>query len=138
MLRLSVLDKKIAETAAERAKQAALLAKLDAPRYALERLEAQQAQLEAERARAAAEAAQLEAEHADLARDVALFDTLLKDKDAGLRFLSNLVRICESGRLGPPYQAARVHALALGAAEHAESLRARLVAIDKRMRELDQ
>ncbi len=137
MLRLSVLDQTLADVRAKKAKAAALLQNLDAPRLAHEALVRQEAQLEAERQQAEQEAAQLESERADLVAIVARFDTWLKDKDAGLRFLQNMVAICESGYLGSPHQPARVHALAMDAAAFAATLRDKLADVDARLKELD-
>lgn len=139
MLRLSVLDQTLADVRAKKAKAAALLQKLEEPKYALERLAAEEAKLVAQRQQAEQEAAQLEAERASVMQDLALFDAIAKDHAAWLRYQDGLVAICERGMLGDARPVARVRVLGnTQAPEHAATLRARLAGIDARLKELDQ
>jgi DNA repair exonuclease SbcCD ATPase subunit len=137
VLRIPVLDKTINELRTSIPKREKLVQNLTQPILDLEADRARLAELEAQRAAAEAEHAQLSAERADLVRDVALFAELDKDRVAALRYLNNLVTICEHGHLGAAQPVATAHAQALQAAEHGAELRARLATMDARLKEIE-
>lgn len=137
-MRLSILDKRIDETRAAKAKAAALLNKLDQPRIELERLAQLEAELTAAKLQAEQEAAQLAAERADAVQTLARLDTMQADYDAANRWIGRMQAMCEGGYFGLATNVNKVLGYGRLAVELQAATHAKLVDIDKRLKELDQ
>ena len=131
-------DQTLADIRKEKARQAALLANLDKPRIALERLTQQEADLIAQQAAAAAEAEALTVERADAQQTLSRLDTMQADYAAADRWLVAMQAMCEGGYFGLATHAGHTRQAGKRAVELQAATRAKLVDIDRRLKELDQ